>query len=315
MPMRVDNREKRFFFPGIGSGTVFLLLQIFTMMYFDRFRGTALGIMSLGSTVSGFVFTKLIHFLAETYTLRSSLFILGAITMHINPLTYLLKVPPWHSPVPPKPPESLSSLTSTVLATDGVHDRTEEDTGTNATGDRGITSRFLQDIRFLMCCPMFHMLVLSEVMTVFTDYIFSSTFMDYAVDKGTSLSNATWLTSFVAVGDAAGRICLPVLADRGYQRRSSLLMINQLLMGIYMLLFPHVSSYIPIAVLTALVAGHVGCGLILQDVLVVDYFGVERLSVIMGTIGLLKIPLDLSIPAVDISGVTTLSRSYTLHHV
>lgn len=265
-------------------------------MYFDKFRGTALGVMSLGGTVSGFVCTKLLHFLKETYNFRNGLLLLGALCMNLNPLTYLIKVPRWHDALHHKPTKSASSSTSTVYARVHSEEVSESATGGNGPEGPGFATRFLQDVKFLMCCPKVYMVVVSHATTIFIDYTFLSTFMDYAVDKGTSLSNAVWLTSFLAVTDAVGRICLPIVADRGYLRRSTLLMFNQLLMGIEMLLFPHVASYLGIAALTTLIAAHIGCGLILHDVLVVDYFGVERLPVIMGAVGFVKTPLVLCIP-------------------
>ncbi|CAN7987022.1 unnamed protein product [Ixodes hexagonus] len=279
---------------GIGSGTVYLLLQVFTMMYFDKFRGTALGIMSMGSALSGTVFTKLIEHLRNEYNLRYSLILLGALSMNISPLTHLLKVPPWGKPPKKKLGGATKRTVSTVYVTElGVENKSLPVDSVNGASNVGC----IPDLKFLARCPMFYLMLISSAVTIFADYIFLSTYMDFALDKGTSVANAVWLTTCISVADMVGRICLPVIADRRYVRRSTLLVLNKFLMGIDLILAPHVTSYWMIAVLCSLTTAHIGCGFILHDVLVAEYLGLERLSVVQGTIGLVKTPLVLCIPA------------------
>ncbi|CAN7978423.1 unnamed protein product, partial [Ixodes persulcatus] len=279
---------------GIGSGTIYLLLQVFTMMYFDKFRGTALGIMSMGSALSGTVFSKLLEYLTGAYSLRYSLILLGALSMNISPLTHLLKVPPWYTP-PKKTAKRTSKQTiSTVYVTEN---NAENKSSSTESVERKHTNECIRDLKFLAFRPMFYLMLVSSAVTIFADYIFLSTYMDFAVDKGTSLSNAVWLTTCISVAGMIGRICLPVIADRRYVRRSTLLIVNKFLMGIDLILAPHVTSYWMIAVLCSLTTAHIGCGFILHDVLVAEYLGLERLSVVQGTIGLVKTPLVLGIPA------------------
>ncbi|KAM7311904.1 hypothetical protein ISCGN_008811 [Ixodes scapularis] len=76
---------------GTGFGIMYVNMRYFAMLYFDKLRGVAMGITSFGISIAGFVFPKVLLYLGDTYSFLSSLFILGAFSMNITPLAYLLK--------------------------------------------------------------------------------------------------------------------------------------------------------------------------------------------------------------------------------
>lgn len=68
-------------------------MKYFAIMYFDKITGNALGISSLGLTIASFTYPKIMLFLRDTYGFHNSLFLWGAFTINITPLSCLLKEP------------------------------------------------------------------------------------------------------------------------------------------------------------------------------------------------------------------------------
>uniref|UniRef100_V5GZ63 Putative solute carrier family 16 monocarboxylic acid transporter n=1 Tax=Ixodes ricinus TaxID=34613 RepID=V5GZ63_IXORI len=83
---------------GFGAGTTYMSGNLLMMMYFDKLRGVALGFTSVGLTLAGLVFPRLLSALKDAYGFSGSFFVWGALIMNLIPLTCSLKVPPWHTP-------------------------------------------------------------------------------------------------------------------------------------------------------------------------------------------------------------------------
>ncbi|EEC15713.1 monocarboxylate transporter, putative [Ixodes scapularis] len=278
----------------VGVGIIFVLLQVFIVMYFDQLGPTALGLSAVGMTASAFVFTKLLELLDEEYGLRNAFLIVGAILLHLSPLTYLLKIPPWYKRK--KTDQVAHSEPSENSANVSEADAQSHDHAIVETADRVVTT-YRRDILILLRTPPFYVIVLSAAATTFIDSILLTTMLDFAVDKGSTHAQAVWLTSFQALTDIVGRLCLPVLADLIKLPRRYLLTLNQILMGITLLIAPFVSSLWQVVVICLLISVFIGCGVIMHDVLVPDYIELERLLLVHGTIGTVRAPIMLAAPA------------------
>lgn len=272
-----------------------LSTTMFIMMYFDRLRGTAYGISTTGLTISGFVFPRFMLFLIETVGFKGSLLLLGAIVMHLTPLSRLLKVPPWskserkRSDERNAPPLSISAQ---------IEEQQGAGNGSEHVDTTGVANTiWTNDLRTLAHSFRFYVIVPSTTITTVADVIFASTMIDFAMDKNVDITSAVWLTSGFTATEVIGNVFLPLLADKGFLRRSTLLMVTQLLMGCALILTPHATSFWMIAVAVGMVSALVECALLMHDVLAVDYFGVARLPTVRGIMGVLKAPLMLCSPA------------------
>ncbi|CAN7941806.1 unnamed protein product, partial [Ixodes pacificus] len=277
----------------IGNGAVFLAVKIFTVMYFEKYRSTALGIASVGITVAGFVFPKLLLYLRSAYGFSNTLLLLGALSMNSTPLIFLLKVPPWSKLSERK--ESTSSLRplTTVYVIEGNVDRQYPAASQSSFASSQNTRANIA----IMRSPVFHIVIWSTAATFTLDLTFLTTIADFSKDKGLSLDDAVWISSCFSSTDLLGRLCLPLLADKQYLRRSALLTLTQLLTGVVMVITPFAATYWSIATIVALASCFVTCAVVLHEVLIADYFGVERYGFIHGIIGLVRAPLQLCNPA------------------
>ncbi|XP_077534556.1 monocarboxylate transporter 9-like [Haemaphysalis longicornis] len=81
------------FIYGSGLGILMICLSIYTMEYFDQYRGTVSGLKYLGWSASGLVFPVILSALVEIYGLQGTLFLSGGLVMNIVPIVFLLRNP------------------------------------------------------------------------------------------------------------------------------------------------------------------------------------------------------------------------------
>ncbi|CAN7986301.1 unnamed protein product, partial [Ixodes pacificus] len=276
---------------GTGFGTTYVTTKYFAMMYFDKLRGVAMGITSLGSSMAGFVFPKVLLYLGDTYSFKGSLFILGAISMNITSLAYLLKVPPWCKPTKQhESMESIPSLSSACSTELGIHQQEREE---KAPWDQNLP-RSSSVVR----TPIFYVLILSAAVSNVFEICFLSSMADFCQDKGLTTTDAVWLTSNFALTDIFGRLCVPLVADKGLLRRSTLLMLLNLLLASVIMSAPCATTYWSLAAIEAFASIFSSSVGVMHDVVAVDYFGLERLPTVYGIIGVVKAPLQLCNPLI-----------------
>ncbi|EEC01956.1 monocarboxylate transporter, putative, partial [Ixodes scapularis] len=145
--------------------------------------------------------------------------------------------------------------------------------------------------------PIFYVLLLSAAIFYAVEYVVFTTIVDYAVDNGTDESTALWLTPWYLLTCSIGRVCLPLLADKGLLPRNVLLTLCLLLMATSLLVLPYAVDFWMIVVVCTCMAACYGSTYVMHDVLLVDYFGVEQLVALYGIMGFAKTPLLLLTPS------------------
>ncbi|KAH7955577.1 hypothetical protein HPB52_001383 [Rhipicephalus sanguineus] len=280
---------------GFGSGIVFMMLFVFINQYFDKYKGLALGIMYTGSTSSAFVFPRLLLFLKDTYNFRSSVMIFGAIVMHVTAISLVLKEPVWIRRK--KHEEKMAAQKAKALIF------TIESGDMKIIAEKPSTQKTAPDTRSLrygltvLKSPMFYVIMVTYIIYNYNFDIFMTTVPDFAVDRGTSVVAAVGLVPLFSITDTVGRLGLPVLADRGYLRRSTLVMMNYLLMGLCLLALPLATSYLSILALCLCEATFVGCGMTMYPAIMAEYVGLDRLPISYGIVGTVAGPLFLLKPS------------------
>ncbi|CAN7987018.1 unnamed protein product, partial [Ixodes hexagonus] len=268
---------------GFGLGMVVTMLQVLISMYFKRYRGVANGIMFAGSTTSSFVFPRLLLFLKETYNFRNCLILLGAILMNMTVVGMLLKEPRWAKK--PHHQRRMSFIPETVLySVEDDPSRANKDASQhipNQSSPRTVA----QQVTKIFKSIMFYVLLASWLVLNYNFDVFFATLIDFAIDKGISLSDALSLLSYLSITDLLGRVFLPLLADRKYVRRSTLSLLNFLCMGTGIVVLPLVTSYASLLAVCLFTAMFMGSAITMHGVLMADYIGLERLAVAYSIVG------------------------------
>lgn len=85
---------------GSGIGVVTLVISLFALLYFERYRGIATGLKYLGSTVAAIAYPQAAVYLEGKYGYRGALLLFGGISLHAIAICILLKSPPWSNRAP-----------------------------------------------------------------------------------------------------------------------------------------------------------------------------------------------------------------------
>ncbi|XP_050041200.1 monocarboxylate transporter 12-like isoform X2 [Dermacentor andersoni] len=156
----------------------------------------------------------------------------------------------------------------------------------------------LQSVREVFKCSMFYTLIVTWLVLCYNTDIFFSTIVDLALDKGVPLREAVALIPYFSITDLVGRVFLPLLADRKYLRRTTLMVVNYILLGATVVSVPFTDRYVALVGASLCVAMFMGCGMTMHSVMMADYLGLERLAVGYSIMGAICGPLLLGKPPV-----------------
>ncbi|KAM7311847.1 monocarboxylate transporter 13-like [Ixodes scapularis] len=136
------------------------------------------------------------------------------------------------------------------------------------------------------------------VVTDFTGAAYLSTLVDYAVDKGLSIEDAESLVIYGSCSEFVGRLFLPLMADAGCIRRSTLVTVNFFVWGCSMMLMPYATIHVHIIIVCSFVYLASGCLQPMRSVLIADYIGVQWLSTCYTFSGFILLPLIFCNPSI-----------------
>lgn len=295
--------------PGLGAGTYVVATSMVVMMYFDRYRGLANGIKSMGATVASLFFPQLITLTKELYGFRNTLLLYGAVAMNLTSFVIAFKEPPWyrkthavkkHEPAPEahdvytQDKETPLGETSAECATG----KTAAVSLSQVPGESSIPDPSNTPSGNPFRLPVFYLLLASAVTAYYTQSVLFSTIVDYYRDKGLTIADgANLMTSFAAI-EIAGRLLFPLLSDRGYVGRTQLLLASFAAKGVSMFVIVQVRSFAFVMVGTLSFGAALGCAISLQNVVVTEHLGVNGIPLCMGLAGLITVPLFLANPFV-----------------
>ncbi|KAL1474097.1 hypothetical protein MTO96_038247 [Rhipicephalus appendiculatus] len=137
----------------------------------------------------------------------------------------------------------------------------------------------LRNIHAVLKSAMIYVLAITWLVFCYNYDIFFSTIVDFAMDKGVSLKDAISFIMYTSVTDLVGRVMLPILTDRGFLERSTLMTLDYFLLGLCAVSLPFCDSYWALLAACLGVALFLGCAITMQSVLMAQYLGLEKLAV------------------------------------
>ncbi|KAH9377743.1 hypothetical protein HPB48_004867 [Haemaphysalis longicornis] len=146
--------------------------------------------------------------------------------------------------------------------------------------------------------PMFYALVPGLICSEYCEMASQTTIVDYSMDKGWDINDATSLVICLAVGSFVGRLLLPLLADLKFVTRTSLMSACYIGYAAAFLAMPHVNSFHGVILLCVVSGATVGCAQSLKPVVMADYLGAQLIAPCSGMAGIIMLPLVLGNPAI-----------------
>lgn len=172
-------------FPGSGMGLVTSMVSLVIVMYFQRYRGIAMGINYVGVTLSALFTPQVVLYLKDMYGYRGVLLIFGALSMHVTAASILLKEPPWAS-------DKKTTFKVEQTPEDDDVETSLEASLSHPQSKLGTLSnqKVVQRASKLFRSPYFYALLIACVLTEFTINTFVTTVVDFGLDKGFSMSES-----------------------------------------------------------------------------------------------------------------------------
>ncbi|KAL1471422.1 hypothetical protein MTO96_039930 [Rhipicephalus appendiculatus] len=125
-----------------------------------------------------------------------------------------------------------------------------------------------------------------------------TTIVDYTKDKGAELGRAKTTIMFAAMGQAVGRVLVPLVLDKISFSRSSIAMACLYATAVCFLVITRVSAFEGVAALASVAGVAQGYVICMRPLLVADHVGVELFSLCCGVGGLVGVPMCLSGPSI-----------------
>ncbi|XP_040079226.1 uncharacterized protein LOC120850680 [Ixodes scapularis] len=268
-----------------GKGATLIAVHTVLLAYFDKYRGVASGIRYAGATCSGLIFPKLVVFLEREYGFRGMLLIVGAILINATAFIFLFEEPPCFR-------QPQLNKDNAISNNEGDSGQSQGQRQPTPKGTEGVLqeSHSVFQIIAVFRRPMFFIVVLAGLSVTYTQNIFLSTIVDYAMARGMSLDAASSIIVYTSLTDFLGAMGLPLLADRKFLRRSTLVMFCYAMLGLSAILYPIVTP-VPLFVLVSLLLAMVEATLMtMSTVIAADYLGVEKVPIFIAATGLAVIP-------------------------
>ncbi|KAL1432605.1 hypothetical protein MTO96_013075 [Rhipicephalus appendiculatus] len=280
--------------------------SIYILLYFYKYRATALSILfGVGWGVAGMVGQLILSRLVDTYGFQGGLFLLAGVIMHSIPIVMLARYP---SPLPvgckrrkTAPVENKVSGPDAVPSADNA---TNQGKAEGPQERRPICkpplpeSSSVSHALALFITPAFYVIVVATIVDDYSSVQFSTTIVDYAIDKGVPLDAAKTLISYSSLGALVGRVAVPFLSDIWPSMRNSLYVLGFAFVTALLIAMPLVYAYEGVAVLTIMHGFSKGTLLCLRAVLTAELLGVDRSAACLGVTGVAMIPLSLASPAI-----------------
>lgn len=280
---------------GFGVGMINVTLCITILDYFSKYRATASGIMFAGETTCALVFPKVLLLIQDAYNFRSVFFIYGAIALNTTAFCFLLKRPHWINRNGMNKSIHLSEVKR--HPTYGMPLKTSvEDTSKAARNTRKLTG--IWHVFTLFRKPGFYLVCAVAVTVHYSQIMYLTSIVDFAIDRGASLEQASSIIMYLSPADFCGRIILPLLADKGCLPRNTLVMLGYVFLGIAMALLPNVPSFEYILLVCAFIEIGIGCLLTMKVVLIANYIEQDLYASSYGFTGLVILPVFLCNPLI-----------------
>ncbi|XP_065296096.1 monocarboxylate transporter 12-like isoform X2 [Dermacentor albipictus] len=290
---------------GAGIGTTLLGVLMYLLLYFDKYKATAIAIKDVGTVAAGVAGVPWTSLLVKEYGLQGSLLLTGGLMMHILPLVMLIKTP---RPLQICQSDKDNAITLSSQQANGDSAPTveiatklvkqEERFAPFANKKRLASSSCTSNVFTVFKWFPFFVLVLLQVISDYGFSTFMTTIVDYTADKGAALERAKTVIMFTALGQAMGRVVVPLASDKISSSRSPIAVTCLLATAVCFTVIARVSGFeqvVALACVAGVAQGYIQC---MRPVLVADHVGMDRFSLCCGIGGLVGAPVCLSGPAI-----------------
>ncbi|MFC1917707.1 MFS transporter [Chloroflexota bacterium] len=249
----------------MGTSSIYMVIMASVSRWFNKKRGLALGIASLGAGSGTVLMSPLATYLITTFDWRMAFLVIGIIALLIVvPLSRLLKNEP--SEIDPVSDGKEPGLTDKKSL--------QENNGTKSLHLKGLSLFQAFKTKSLV------MFILMYFLIAFSSILVLTHIVPHVIDMGFSVGEAATVLSLIGVGNSTGRVLMGIVADKIGRKISAIICNLVQSLAMVWLLW---SDELWMLVLFAIVFGFTfgGRGPIM-GALIGDSFGLKRIGSILG---------------------------------
>lgn len=254
------------FIHGIGAGLVFVLTGNFIERTFVTRRRLMMQLNMTAFCAAGSFFPRILLFIGQEFGYSWMLLFCAGVLLNVPVLCILLR--PRRSPeennnvIPPRAVQKIFSIEQ------GARLGRPENRAENVTSVA--TSMFVK--------PMFYITALTHLLFFYVINLFTSISVDTILSKGIPVILAITIAPSVSVLDCVGRVLMPLATERGYVKRSTLVMVDYLCIGAGLIAISFIRSY-PGMLITCLSFGSFsGHAIAVHNSLMGDFVGSDQVD-------------------------------------
>ncbi|XP_077508812.1 monocarboxylate transporter 12-like [Amblyomma americanum] len=287
---------------GAGVGSALLGIATYLMMYFDKYKATAIAIKDVGTVVAGVAAVPIASCLTRRYGLHGCLLMMGGLMLHMLPVIILTRTPrPFRICGAEEDSRPPSNGATGVIAENGEEAlsaspyEAEVPSASSSNTNPLVSS---DSVLSAFTMPMFYALVLFQIVSDYTFTTYATTIVDYIVDKGTALTSAKKIVVYSGLGQACGRVVVPFLMDKIAFNRTRVAAGCIFVSALCFVAIPFVSTFGQVVGLGCVAGVAEGYILCIKPVLMADHIGLKRFSFCCGVAGIVGLPVWFAGPAI-----------------
>lgn len=250
---------------GLGAGLVFVLTGTFIERTFLTKRRLMMQLNMTAFCAAGMFFPRLMLYVAQEFGYFSLVLFCAGVVLNVPVLCFLLR--PRHNAkkateLPPKPVQKIF-----VIGKGSVPSSNPAQTSPASPVPTSVFAK-----------PLFYVTALTHLVFFYVINLFASISVDTILGKGIPVIRAITIAPSVSVLDCIGRVLLPMATEAGYVKRSTLVMVDYLIVGMGFLVISMVTSY-PAMLITCLSFGAFsGHAIAVHNSLMGDFVGPEQVD-------------------------------------
>ncbi|XP_002407869.3 monocarboxylate transporter 13-like [Ixodes scapularis] len=250
------------FLHGIGAGLVFVLSGTFIQKHFQENRSFVMKLNVTASCAAGIAFPRLLLFFRQEYGYTGLILLSGGVLLNVPVLCILLR-----KPANPKINNTMCTTTSPKVFT------------IDQPSSSSSCSNLRSGEKSMFKMPMFYFTAISHLVFFYIINLHSSIVVDTILSKGVPVVEAITVAPVVTIFDWIGRVIIPLSTEKGYTSRTTLVMIDYLVVGVGLFVLPYANNYGTVLATCVSFGAFSGHAITVHNPLMAQYVGFNRVNV------------------------------------
>ncbi|CAN8015705.1 unnamed protein product, partial [Ixodes persulcatus] len=250
------------FLHGIGAGLVFILCGTLIEERFKENRALVIRLNVTASCAAGIVFPRLLLFIQQTYGYKGLMLISAGLLLNVPALCFLLR------------------QSGKNDKNHNIPQRSRSEVFTIKPQNSNLIQSNLQCHRKpIFKLPVFYFIAASHLTFFYIINLCTCIMVDTILSKGVPVEYTITVAPAATVFDWIGRIVFPIATEKGCLSRSSLLIIDYLVVGVGLFMIPFAYNYFTVLATCVSFGAFSGHAITVHSSLMAEKIGADQVGI------------------------------------